>query len=102
MELPAGNKSSDKEIISFSEADNRIVITKDNDFLESFLINKKPSRLVIVKTGNIRNADLFILFDNNLNRIVSLLGESSLIEFGKDEIIVHVWFLAPQLILNIY
>jgi predicted nuclease of predicted toxin-antitoxin system len=65
------------------------VISKDSDFLESYLLTNSPEKLVLVKTGNIRNTDLLLIFENNLNSLCSLLSESSLIEINKVEIIVH-------------
>ena len=77
-------------MIFISDSQERVVITKDNDFLESFLISKTPAKLIVVKTGNIRNSELLILFQNNLDKICSLLEDAALIEFSRDEIIVHM------------
>jgi predicted nuclease of predicted toxin-antitoxin system len=77
-------------VIFISDSQERVVITKDNDFLESFLISKTPAKLIVVKTGNIRNSELLILFQNNLDKICSLLEDAALIEFSRDEIIVHM------------
>ncbi len=43
-------KTKDKQIIQISEEQKRVVITKDDDFLESFLIIGKPPKLLLVKT----------------------------------------------------
>ena len=37
LELPDKNKTKDNYILSISVEEKRIVVTKDNDFLESFL-----------------------------------------------------------------
>ncbi len=42
MELPDSNASSDELIISIAIQEDRVVITKDSDFLESYLINSQP------------------------------------------------------------
>ncbi len=89
LDLPDKNATTDKYIITLAENENRILITKDDDFLRSFMISKKPEKLVLVKTGNIRNTDLIELFETGLSSIVSLLRECSLIEITQNEIIVH-------------
>lgn len=89
VQLPNGNKSSDDQIIEISLSQSRIVVTKDSDFLDAFLLSKRPPKLIIVKTGNIYNYELLELFDNHIERICSLLLENSLIELYREMIIVH-------------
>ena len=89
IDLPDANRTNDQTILSIASLEKRIIITKDSDFLESFLLVGLPEKLVLIKTGNIRNADLIIIFDRNIEKICSLLEESSLIEINTSEIIVH-------------
>ncbi len=90
LELPNANSTGDSEILLISRVENRIVISKDSDFLESYLLNRSPEKLVVVKTGNINNSELLQLFENNLEQLCLFLEENSLIEINKIEIIVHV------------
>lgn len=89
LELPEKNNTKDNYILRFSLQENRIVVTKDHDFLESFLIQGKPQKLILVKTGNIRNTELNALFEKYMDRITSLMEENSLIEITKTEIVIH-------------
>jgi predicted nuclease of predicted toxin-antitoxin system len=89
LELPNANLTSDAEVLAVSKLESRIVVSKDSDFLESYLLTNSPDKLVLVKTGNIKNIDLLLIFENNLNKLCSLLSENSLIEINKAEIIVH-------------
>lgn len=89
LDLPNQNKTSDKEIISISIDEKRIIITKDSDFLESFMVNGKPEKLIIVKTGNILNSALIEIFDQHIEAIANHLLYHSLIEINKTEIIIH-------------
>ena len=73
LELPAQNKSSDNTITQKANDENRIVITKDADFLESYLLYSKPAKLILVKTGNIKNTELLQLFSNHLPTLITLL-----------------------------
>ena len=58
LDLPRRNLTSDDEIIRLAEQDDRIVVTKDDDFVRSFLISGQPPKLPLVSTGNISNAKL--------------------------------------------
>ena len=62
LDLPAANQSQDGRIIQFSMAEQRIVITKDADFVNSFLLHGQPYKLLLVSTGNISTNDLLALF----------------------------------------
>ena len=55
LELKNQNATSDDVITSLSITEDRIVITKDSDFVESFLLNSEPKKLIMVRTGNIPN-----------------------------------------------
>lgn len=67
LELPEMNQTGDTTIAQKADTENRIVITKDADFLDSYLLFEKPAKLLLVKTGNIPNSDLLKLFHDNLN-----------------------------------
>lgn len=50
LELPERNKTTDKQIIKLSNEKSMIVVSKDYDFLESFLVKSEPSKLIMVNT----------------------------------------------------
>jgi len=83
------NATPDSCINQLSIQDQRIVITKDADFIESFLLQKQPYKLLIVATGNIKNAELEELFSQNLKKLVTLLESHSYIELNRSGIIVY-------------
>lgn len=56
--LPLKEQTTDREIRIISEAQNRIVISKDADFLDSHLITGIPKKFLYISTGNIINRDL--------------------------------------------
>ena len=89
LELPAKNKTGDNIIAQKANDENRIVISKDTDFLESYLLFSKPAKLILVKTGNIKNNDLLQLFKKNLSILVTLMQSANFIEITKTEIISH-------------
>jgi len=58
LDLANANRTSDAEINAISIAEQRVVITKDSDFVDSFLVQKKPWKLLLISTGNISNREL--------------------------------------------
>jgi predicted nuclease of predicted toxin-antitoxin system len=57
-ELPQQNATSDSSINSISIQEERVVITKDSDFVDSFLTVQQPYKLLLVTTGNIQKCRL--------------------------------------------
>ncbi|MHB8904700.1 MAG: DUF5615 family PIN-like protein [Melioribacteraceae bacterium] len=89
LELPNKNSTTDEEINRISFKEERIVITKDTDFLQSFKLTQQPYKLLLVTTGNILNDHLKEIFEKQFDEIISLLRENSFIELTKETIIVH-------------
>lgn len=88
-DLPKRNATSDTTINDISIEQKRVVITKDADFVDSFLTVQKPFKLLLVSTGNIKNSELEKIFDNNLPALVTLLQNNNYVEINRKEIIVH-------------
>jgi predicted nuclease of predicted toxin-antitoxin system len=86
-ELPQGNASKDKEIVIVA-GDDGVVISKDDDFYNSFLLHRKPVQFVYVKVGNMRLRDLTALFQTAAPKLIDLLGQHDMLELHKDKIIV--------------
>jgi predicted nuclease of predicted toxin-antitoxin system len=53
--------------------EQRVLVTKDGDFVDSFLLRGLPSKLLFVTTGNISNKELLALFRGNLQSVVNFL-----------------------------
>lgn len=67
-DLPTGNRTHDRRINDISLAEQRVVITKDADFVSSLLITSAPFKLLLVSTGNISNRALVELFEKTSRR----------------------------------
>ena len=89
LELPRKNATPDQEIIRLADQEKRIVITKDSDFIENYIFKGQPEKLLIVSTGNIDNSQLLDLFDKNIDTLISLFAQHSVIEINEIEISVH-------------
>ena len=82
-------KLSDIAICNFADAQDSIVITKDEDFWQQYLLMKKPKKLIYVTTGNIKNTDLFRLFEHNIDTLATHLEDNNVIEINQKEMIIH-------------
>ena len=71
LELPDKNKTQDGYITQLATEKHFIDITKDADFLESYVLRKEPPKLLLIKTGNIRNSELINLFEKHIELIVN-------------------------------
>ncbi len=88
-DLPNKERTSDNEIRNVSIQQERIIITKDSDFLDSHLVNGVPKKLLYISTGNIINKNLITLFENHFKVIVQLFDLYDLLELNIDGIIIH-------------
>jgi len=89
LDLPEANKTTDEQINELSEREERVVITKDADFVNSFLISGRPYKLLLISTGNISNRDLETLFMPQLPKIVEAFQDHLYIEINRTSLIVH-------------
>ena len=88
-DLPAGNRTTDAEICRLADLDGRVVVTKDADFVSSYLLSKRPGWLLLVSVGNIANDDLERRFFADLPAIVLALSDSAFVEFTNAGLVVH-------------
>ncbi len=88
-DLPLGNRIPDAAINQISLAEQRIVVTKDSDFMDSHLLNGEPYKLLLVSTGNIKNNDLLELIARNLDRLVEAFTRYTFVELDRHHITIH-------------
>lgn len=48
LDLPQGNRTPDSVILLLAEREQRIVVTKDADFVQSHLIAGRPQKLLLI------------------------------------------------------
>jgi len=65
---------------------DRMIVTKDTDFYHSHLLQGRPWKLLLVRTGNIRTRDLKALFQTHLSAIVAALEQNSLVELDRQKV----------------
>jgi len=88
-DLPLQNRTPDEVINEISLTEERLVITKDADFVSTHLIYGRTWKLLLISTGNIKNSDLHRLFEQNLGRIVEAFGLHSYVELGRSHLTIH-------------
>jgi predicted nuclease of predicted toxin-antitoxin system len=89
LDLPQGNRTADVRIINFAELDHRVVVTKDADFVDSHTLLGRPSKLLLVSTGNIANAELEALLVPLIPLVERELGANNFLELGRSGIVVR-------------
>jgi len=89
-ELPKGNATPDEEINALSLREERVVVTKDADFVQSLILQGKPYKLLLISTGNISNQALEDLFVEHLEVLCELLKTYHYVELGREEILAHL------------
>lgn len=89
LDLPRKNRTPDDEINQVAAAEDRIIVTKDQDFVDSHLLRQEPPKLLLISTGNISNQDLLALFQSNLPAIEASFQASEYVELTLSATIAH-------------
>ncbi len=89
LDLPQKNQTPDAAILDWLDADPRILVTKDEDFVNSHVLQNRPSRLLLISTGNIGNRDLLALVEDHLPEIVAAFEQAKHVELGRMALVVH-------------
>ena len=89
LDLPDGNRSTDEQLIELSEREQRILITKDADFVNSHLLSARPAKLLLVSTGNTNNRELEQLMVPLIPSIIAEFQTHAFLELGRSGLIVR-------------
>ncbi len=47
LDLPDGNRTTDQEILAIPDREDRVVVTKDADFVTTFVVAHQPRKLLL-------------------------------------------------------
>ncbi len=86
--LRSGLQMPDEAVSEISMSENRVVISKDSDFLNSFVLKRVPYKLLFLTTGNIKNSQLLALFEANHAVLLRELRHHHVVEMGQKTISV--------------
>lgn len=90
LDLPARNFTTDSEIRRIAAAEQRVVVTKDRDFVDSFLMHGEPAKLLFITTGNISNDQLVQLVQSNWQGLVQMLNQGDYVELSRTSLVLHI------------
>jgi predicted nuclease of predicted toxin-antitoxin system len=89
LDLPEGNATADAALLDYADENNCAVTTKDSDFSTFFWLQDRPNKLLLISTGNIRNAELETLLTANFDQLILALTENRYVELTREHVIVH-------------
>jgi predicted nuclease of predicted toxin-antitoxin system len=89
LDLPDGNRTTDEQINDVADREQRVVVTKDADFVDGHVLRGRPAKLLLVSTGNISNRDLEALVVPLIPAIVHEFQTHSFLELGQAGIVVR-------------
>ena len=89
LNLPLGNRTPDSDLTKIADQNERVLITKDGDFVNSHLLVGQPAKLLFVTTGNVSNRDLEQLLVPLIPRIMADFQTHSFLELGQSGIIIR-------------
>ncbi len=88
-DLPDKEFTTDNYLRKIADTEDRILITKDEDFVETCLLKNSPNKLLWITTGNIINTKLLELFNKNINQIINGFENNRFIEMNNQNIFFH-------------
>lgn len=89
LDLPMQNRTPDNDIIEIAEQENRVVISKDADFVHSHLLYGRPPKLLLISTGNVSNKELDTLFIPQIEALALIFEVYNFVELSTNSLVVH-------------
>ena len=84
LDLEFKNETPDNIINHISVTQQRILITKDADFLDSFIVKNEPYKLILVKLGNSSKNELLNFFSNKFEEILENIQVEQMVLLAND------------------
>lgn len=89
LDLPDGNRTPDDRLCDMCQSDERVLVSKDGDFVDSHLVQRRPARLLHVSAGNITNLELERLLAMHEPGVVEAFRHARHVELCRRGLIVH-------------
>lgn len=89
LDLPDANRTTDEQVNDVADREQRVVVTKDADFVDSYLLRGRPAKLLLISTGNISNRDLEELVAPLVPDIVREFQTHSFLELGRGGLVIR-------------
>ena len=85
MDTPEGHLLPDAEIVIIATQQNRIIVTKDADFVNHYYLKGAPPRVLLLGFGNISNRDLLAQLEKQFKAVARLFGNGAELIFLADD-----------------
>jgi predicted nuclease of predicted toxin-antitoxin system len=72
-----------------ADREQRVVVSKDADFVDGHVLRGRPAKLLLISTGNISNRDLEALVVPLIPDIVREFQAHSFLELGRAGLLVR-------------
>ncbi len=89
LDLPHGNRTPDEALIERADLEQRILVTKDDDFVQSRLVRGRPRLPWLIGTGNVANRRLESMIRAALPAVQQAFEASCFIELGPDRLTIR-------------
>lgn len=86
LNLSAGNHTNDPVISEISVREQRVVVSKDSDYVYSHVLQGRPWNLLLIKTGNISAQEVSALIGRHLPTIERALQTYTLVEVDRSSV----------------
>ncbi len=65
-----GHLFNDDQIVKLAISENLIIITKDSDFLDNYILKGAPPSVLLLRLGNISNRQLYNHIEIHFNQVL--------------------------------
>jgi len=89
LDLPNKNRTTDQELLDLLDREQRVIVTKDADFVDSHILSNRPAKLLLISTGNISNRALEALMLPLIPHIVHEFQMHSFLELDRSGLIIR-------------
>ena len=96
LDLPDRNSSRDSLLNEVSVVEERVVVTKDTDFYYSHILQNRPWKLILVRTGNLGLKETKRIFENRLPEIENALKSCSFVGLNTQTVSTDIRLHASE------
>jgi predicted nuclease of predicted toxin-antitoxin system len=89
LDLPNKNRTTDQQLLEVADREQRVLITKDADFVDSHILSARPAKLLLISTGNISNRELEGLMAPFIPDVVREFQTHSFLELDRTGLFVR-------------
>lgn len=89
LDLPDQNRTTDPQLLEVADQQQRVLITKDADFVDSHILSSRPAKLLLVSTGNLSNHQLEALMVPLIPDIIREIQTQSFLELDRSGLAVR-------------